>query len=203
MITKTRWKKLMGDENLENKNKDGFSSNFPLVNDKFVELFENFYNQLTELNKISTIGPFISLINDPQINLNNIREYGNVLINYQVFLNKYLTQMINSYFQALEKVSSNIHDKTTEESRKIIINSFEEVYSTMFESSEFSINFNNLVNIMIDLNKSYQKFIDASSPMLNRQSLSKEEKDLLFNNLYEIKKLTLEIKNKINEQKND
>ena len=193
----------MGDENLENKNKDGFSSNFPLVNDKFVELFENFYNQHTELNKISTIGPFISLINDPQINLNNIREYGNVLINYQVFLNKYLTQMINSYFQALEKVSSNIHDKTTEESRKIIINSFEEVYSTMFESSEFSINFNNLVNIMIDLNKSYQKFIDASSPMLNRQSLSKEEKDLLFNNLYEIKKLTLEIKNKINEQKND
>ena len=56
---------------------------------------------------------------------------------------------------------------------------------------------------MIDLNKSYQKFIDASGPMLNRQSLSKEEKDLLFNNLYEIKKLTLEIKNKINEQKND
>lgn len=188
---------------MQDKNKDDFSSNFPLVNDKFVELFENFSNQLTELNKISTVGPFISLINDPQINLNNIREYGNVLINYQIFLNKYLTQMINSYFQALEKVSSNIHDKTTEESRKLIINSFEEVYSTMFESSEFSINFNNLVNVMIDLNKSYQKFVDASSPMLNRQSLSKEEKDLLFNNLYEIKKLTLEIKNKINEQKND
>lgn len=188
--------------NVDKKN-DDFSSNFPFVNEKFVELFENFYNQLTELNKISTVGPFISLINDPQINLNNLREYGNVLINYQIFLNKYLTQMINSYFQALEKVTSNIQDKTTEESRKVIINSFEEVYSAMFESPEFSINFNNLINIMIDLNKSYQKFVDASSPMLNRQSLSKEEKDLLFNNLYEIKKLTLEIKNKINEQKND
>jgi hypothetical protein len=193
----------LGDENLQDKNKGDFSSNFPFVSEKFVELFENFYNQLTELNKISTVGPFISLINDPQINLNNIREYGNVLINYQIFLNKYLSQMINSYFKALEKVSSNIHDKSTEESRKLIINSFEEVYSDMFESSEFSINFNNLVSIMIDLNKSYQKFIDASSPILNRQSLSKEEKDLLFNNLYEIKKLTLEIKNKINEQKND
>lgn len=193
----------MEDKDSDNKKIDEFSTTIPLVNEKFVELFENFYNQLTELNKISTVGPFISLINDPQINLNNMREYGNVLINYQIFLNKYLTQMINSYFRALEKVSSNIQDKSTEETRKLIINSFEDVYSTMFESTEFSVNFNNLVNIVIDLNKSYQKFIDASSPLLNRQSLSKEEKDLLFNNLYEIKKISLEIKNKINELKND
>jgi len=193
----------MGDRENQEKNIREFVSGSPFVNEKLVELFENFYKQLTELNKISTVGPFISLINDPQINLNNMREYGNVLINYQIFLNKYLTQMINSYFQALEKVSSNLQEKTTEEARKLIINSFEEVYSTMFESPEFSINFNNLVGIIIDLNKSYQKFIDSSSPALNRQSLSKEEKDLLFNNLYEIKKLTLEIKNKINERKND
>ena len=189
-------------ENPKKKN-DGGSSNLPFVNEKFVELFENFYSQLAELNKISTVGPFISLINDPQINLNNMREYGNVLINYQMFLNKYLTQMINSYFLALEKVSTGIQEKTTEEARKIIINAFEEVFSGMFESPEFSVNYNNLINIIIDLHTSYQKFMDSSNPLLNRQSLSKEEKDLLFNNLYEIKKLTLEIKNKINEQKND
>lgn len=193
----------MGDRENQEKKISELSSSLPFVNEKFVELFENFYKQLTELNKISTIGPFISLINDPQINLNNLREYGNVLINYQIFLNKYLTQMINSYFHAIEKVSVNLQDKTTEEARKLIINSFEEVYSTMFESPEFSVNFNNLINIIIDLNRSYQKFIDSSSPVLNRQSFSKEEKDLLFNNLYEIKKLTLEIKNKINERKND
>ena len=74
-------------------------------------LFENFFKQLTELNKISTVGPFISMINDPQINMNNMREYGNVLINYQRYLNKYLTQMINSYFLALDKVSAGIKEK--------------------------------------------------------------------------------------------
>lgn len=200
---KNEVKRILENKNSTNKKIEEFSSALPFVNEKFVELFENFYNQLTELNKISTIGPFISLMNDPQINLNNMREYGNVLINYQIFLNKYLTQMINSYFQALERVSSNIQEKTTEEARKLIINSFEDVFSKMFESAEFSINYNNLINVIIDLNKSYQKFVDASSPLLNRQSLSKEEKDLLFNNLYEIKKLTLEIKNKINERKND
>jgi hypothetical protein len=191
-------------ENDETRNKENSEpTKEPFVNEKFVSIFENFYRQLTELNKISTIGPFISLLNDPQINMNNMREYGNVLINYQIFLNKYLTQMINSYFLALEKVSEGIQNKESEDIRKHIIDSFEEIFSTMFESDDFSVNYNNLVNIIIDLNHSYQKFFDASIPFLSRQSLSKEEKDLLFNNLYEIKKISLDIRNKLNEKKDD
>ena len=184
-----------------NENKDSTSVAF--VNGKFVDIFENFFKQLTELNKISTVGPFISMINDPQINVNNMREYGNVLINYQRYLNKYLSQMINSYFQALEKVSAGIDGKNSHETRMLIINSFEDVFSSMFESTDFSVNYNNLINIYIDLNKSYQKFFDASLPYMSRQSLSKEEKDLLFKDLYEIKKITLEIKNWMKERKNE
>lgn len=179
------------------------SAKLPFVNDKSVDLFENIFKQLTELNKISTVGPFISMINDPHININNMREYGNVLINYQIFLNKYLTQMINSYFLALDKVSAGIKGKDPQETRRLIINSFEDVFSNMFESNDFSVNYNNLINIVIDLNKSYQKFLDSSVPFLNRQSLSKEEKDLLFKDLYEIKKITSEIKNKMKERKNE
>jgi hypothetical protein len=186
------------DQNKENND----SAKLPLVNDKFVDIFENFFKQLTELNKISTVGPFISMINDPQINTNNMREYGNVLINYQRYINKYLTQMINSYFLALDKVSAGIQGKDAHETRMLIINSFEDVFSTMFESTDFSVNYNNLINIYIDLNKSYQKFFDASVPFM-RQSLNKEEKDLLFKELYEIKKITSEIKNRIKERKNE
>jgi hypothetical protein len=179
------------------------STKLPFVNEKFVNLFENFFKQLTELNKISTVGPFISLINDPQININKMREYGNVLINYQIFLNKYLTQMINSYFLAIDKVSAGLQGKDLQETRKLIINSFEDVFSTMFESTDFSINYNNLINIIIDLNKSYQNLLDSSVPFMNRQSLSKEEKDLLFKDLYEIKKITSEIRNRMKERKNE
>ena len=193
----------MKDNEKVQNNENNDTVKLPLVNKKFVDLFENFFKQLTELNKISTVGPFISMINDPQINMNNMREYGNVLINYQRYLNKYLTQMINSYILALDKVSAGIDGKNAHETRMLIINSFEEVFSTMFESTDFSINYNNLINIYIDLNKSYQKFYDASLPMLSRQSLSKEEKDLLFKELYEIKKITLEIKNKMKERKNE
>ncbi len=193
---------MKNDENVQNSENND-PAKLPFVNEKFVDLFENLFKQLTELNKISTVGPFISMINDPQINMNNMREYGNVLINYQRYLNKYLTQMINSYFLALDKVSAGIQGKDSHETRMLIINSFEDVFSTMFESTDFSINYNNLINIYIDLNKSYQKFLDATVPYLGRQSLSKEEKDLLFRDLYEIKKITLEIKNKMKERKNE
>ncbi len=192
----------MEDDKKDQNNENNDSAKLPFVNDNFVDIFENFFKQLTELNKISTVGPFISMINDPQINTNNMREYGNVLINYQRYLNKYLTQMINSYFLALDKVSAGIQEKNAHETRMLIINSFEDVFSTMFESTDFSINYNNLINIYIDLNKSYQKFFDASVPFM-RQSLNKEEKDLLFKELYEIKKITSEIKNKMKERKNE
>lgn len=193
---------MENDENVQNSENNDLAK-LPFVNEKFVDLFENLFKQLTELNKISTVGPFISMINDPQINMNNMREYGNVLINYQRYLNKYLTQMINSYFFALDKVSAGIQGKDAHETRMLIINSFEDVFSAMFESTDFSINYNNLINIYIDLNKSYQKFLDTAAPYLSRQSLSKEEKDLLFRDLYEIKKITLEIKNKMKERKNE
>lgn len=193
----------MQDDEKDQNNENNDSAKLRFANEKFVDIFENFFKQLTELNKISTVGPFISMINDPHINVNNMREYGNVLINYQRYLNKYLTQMINSYFLALDKVSAGIQGKDAHETRMLIINSFEDVFSHMFESTDFSINYNNLINIYIDLNESYQKLYDASLPMLKRQSLSKEERDLLFKELYEIKKITLEIKNKMKERKNE
>ena len=169
---------------------------------RFKSVFENFFRQITELNSLTTFGPFTSLINDPNTNIKTLTEHGNLLIKYQSFLNLYLSRMINAYFLALNKVSSLVDEKTPEDIRKIIINTFEDVYSAMLESSEFSISYNNLLNSMIDINKSYQKFFD-SNQIAFRQQMSKEEKDSLFYNLYEIKKLSLEIKKKLNEKKNE
>ncbi len=196
------------DNDKENNNSIGINS----VNDvdmteynydnRFKSVFESFFRQITELNSLTTFGPFTSLINDPNTNIKTLTEHGNLLIKYQSFLNLYLSRMINAYFLALNKVSSLIDEKKPEDIRKIIINTFEDVYSAMLESSEFSISYNNLLNSIIDINKSYQKFFD-SNQIAFRQQMSKEEKDLLFYSLYEIKKLSLEIKKKLNEKKNE
>ena len=89
--------------------------------------------------------------------------------------------MIKAYFAAINKVSSSLYRRNEHlnEFRKIIINTFEDIFSSMFESPEFSITYNNLANSIIDLTKSYQRFFDAN-PLLFKQSqqkLSKEEKD--------------------------
>ncbi len=191
------------EENGENNMKkmpdnDGFKSS----------ILENFFQQMIELNNITAFGPLTSLMNDPNIKLKSLQEHGNLLIRFQSNLNFYLSSMINAYFTALNKVSSSSSsttERTSDEYRKLIINTFEDVFSSLFESPEFSITYNKLANSVIDLTKSYQRFFDAN-PLIFKQSqqqLSKEEKDLLFYNLYEIKKLSLEIKKKLNEEKNE
>jgi hypothetical protein len=191
------------DINIEKKdNKD--NKNF-YDSEKIQSLIGTFIKQMADLNSLVSIGPFTSLMNDPNLNLNVLKEYGNLLVRYQSNLNFYISAMTKAYFLAINKIASSATEEmTSEEFRKITINTFEDIYSTMFESSEYSINYNNLLNSIIDLNKSYQRSIDTN-PLFkySSQTFSKEEKDLLFYNLYEIKKLSFEIKRKIDENKNE
>lgn len=191
--------------NFSDKNKkNDTNSNSLIEEDGFKSIVDKFFKQMTDLQSITTFGPFTSLINDPTTNIKVLKDHGNLLIRYQTNLNYYLSSMINAYFEALNRISSSpISDKTTnEEYRKLILNTFEDVFSTMFESPEFSIIYNNLANSLIDLTKNYQKFFDNQVLFKqSQQQFSKEEKDLLFYNLYEIKKLSIEIKKKLNEEK--
>jgi hypothetical protein len=195
----------MKEENKDNKDNKDNNNNFN-GSEKLQSMIGTFAKQMTELNNLVSIGPFTSLLNDPHLNLNTLKEYGNLLIRFQSNLNFYLSAMTKAYFLAINKIaSSSTEEMTSEEFRKITINTFEDIYSTMFESPEYSINYNNLLNSIIDLNKSYQRFIDVN-PLSFKQSsqiFSKEEKDLLFYNLYEIKKISSEIKRKIDENKNE
>lgn len=190
----------LNEDNPNNNSKNLFDA------EKFQSLFESFLKQLAEVNSLASLGPFTSLMEDSKINLNKLKEHGNLLVRFQSNLNLYMSAMINAYFLAINKSASSAKEgMTSEEFRKITINSFEDVFSTMYESPEYSITYNNLINSIIDLNRNYQGFIDAN-PFLfkqNQQQLTKEEKDLLFYNLYEIKKLSLDIKKKLNENKNE
>ncbi len=194
---------------LENNNSGEEKNNKSTLSEGigFQSIFENFIKQLAELNSLTALGPFTSLMNDPNLNLNTLKEHGDLLLRYQSFLNLYFSRMINAYLLAVNKVSSAIAEKNPDEIRKIIINTFEDVFSSMLQSTDFSINYNNLLNSSIDVIKSYQKIYDSNSVLFKsqqqQQQLSKEEKDLLFYNLYEIKKISLEIKKKLNEKNNE
>ena len=86
-----------------------------------------FIKQMADLNSLVSIGPFTSLMNDPNLNLNALKEYGNLLVRYQSNLNFYISAMTKAYFLAINKIASSATEKmTSEEFRKITINTFED-----------------------------------------------------------------------------
>ena len=99
--------------NDKNKRNDTNSNGF-IDEDGFKSIVDKFFKQMTDLQSITTFGPFTSLINDPTINIKVLKDHGNLLIRYQTSLNYYLSSMINAYFEALNKISSSsITEKIT------------------------------------------------------------------------------------------
>ena len=70
-----------------------------------------FIKQMADLNSLVSIGPFTSLMNDPNLNLNALKEYGNLLVRYQSNLNFYISAMTKAYFLAINKIASSATEK--------------------------------------------------------------------------------------------
>jgi hypothetical protein len=191
-------------QNKDDNNKNAEKSEENNQADKEINplaIFDNFLKQMNDLNELMALGPFTSLINDPKVGLSLLVEHGNLLSRYQNFSSKFLSKIVDAYFKALNKVSESLEKDRNADTRKLIINTFEDVFSSMYESEDFSKDYNNLITSIIDVNNNYQRFLELNAFPL-KQQFTKEEKELLFYNLYEIKKLSLEIKNKL-EEKND
>ncbi len=191
------------DKDNDNKNEEkGYKDNQTTKEQNPMAIFDNFLNQMNDLNELMALGPFTSLINDPKVGLSLLNEHGNLLSRYQRFSSKFLSKIVDAYFMALKKVTESLERDKSGDTRKLIINTFEDVFSSMYESEEFSKDYNNLINSIIDVNNNYQRFLELNTFPL-KQQFTKEEKELLFYNLYEIKKLSLEIRNKLEEKNND
>ncbi len=189
-------------DNNNNNVEKNYKDNQSIKEQNPLAIFDNFLNQMNDLNELMALGPFTSLINDPKVGLSLLTEHGKLLSRYQRFSSKFLAKIVDAYFMALSKVTESLERDKSGDTRKLIINTFEDVFSSMYESEEFSKDYNNLLNSIIDVNNNYQKFLELNTfPM--KQQFTKEEKELLFYNLYEIKKLSLEIRNKLEEKNND
>jgi hypothetical protein len=66
--------------NSNNTNGGKSDKNINSDSDGFKTIVENFFKQMTELNNITALGPFTSVMNDPNVNLNSLKEHGNLLI---------------------------------------------------------------------------------------------------------------------------
>ena len=79
-----------------------------------------------------------------------------------------------------------------DEYRKIIINAFEDAFTGLFNSKEFSVTYGKVSSDLLDLFKQMQKFAEKNLKVLNLPT--REEMDEILKDIHEMKRTIHDMK---------
>ena len=136
--------------------------------DRMAQLINNW----SELLKLPTIGPFHAFSQEIDPYLQGMLSINQTLLKLQVDLNEYWSHMKNAYSNALKETTDRAPKtfntkEDFENYRKVIIEAFEDAFTTLFTSEEFPRVFNKVSNDQMELLKSIQQLIENSLQTLN------------------------------------
>ena len=107
--------------------------------------------------------------------------------------------MSKTQFQAIgnlilrSKSDSKMNDPNSEKFRLLVIDAFEEAYSSLFSSKEFAISYNEVYSKQLDFVNHINKIVEKNLNLLNIPTRS--ELDTVLKDLQEIKKTLRTLKN--------
>ena len=150
--------------------------------DRMVKLINNW----SELLKLPTIGPFHAFSQELDPYLQEMLSISQTLLKLQVDLNEYWSHMKNAYSNALKETTDRapktFNTKADFENyRKVVIEAFEDAFTTLFTSEEFPRVYNKVSNDQMELLKSIQQLIENSLQALNlptRSEINELAKDI-------------------------
>ena len=150
--------------------------------DRMVQLINNW----SELLKLPTIGPFHAFSQEIDPYLQGMLSINQTLLKLQVDLNEYWSHMKNAYSNALKETTDRAPKtfntkEDFENYRKVIIEAFEDAFTTLFTSEEFPRVYNKVSNDQMELLKSIQQLIENSLQTLNlptRSEINELAKDI-------------------------
>ena len=150
--------------------------------DRMAQLINNW----SELLKLPTIGPFHAFSQEIDPYLQGMLSINQTLIKLQVDLNEYWSHMKNAYSNALKETTDRAPKtfntkEDFENYRKVIIEAFEDAFTTLFTSEEFPRVYNKVSNDQMELLKSIQQLIENSLQTLNlptRSEINELAKDI-------------------------
>jgi predicted ribosome quality control (RQC) complex YloA/Tae2 family protein len=150
--------------------------------DRMAQLINNW----SELLKLPTIGPFHAFSQEIDPYLQGMLSINQTLLKLQVDLNEYWSHMKNAYSNALKETSDRAPKtfntkEDFENYRKVIIEAFEDAFTTLFTSEEFPRVYNKVSNDQMELLKSIQQLIENSLQTLNlptRSEINELAKDI-------------------------
>jgi hypothetical protein len=156
-----------------------------------------------EIFKLPTIGPLFSYfgnIKDENAQVANLTE---TIMKSQITIGHYWKQVNQAYVNAVlrinEKTASSLLDiktkKDLDDYRKLMIDSFEEEFTKLFNSKEFALTYRELLDKQMDLLKQIQSSTERTLGILNLPT--RRELDMMSKDLHDLRKLVMDMNEKL------
>lgn len=152
------------------------------------DIFEKWY----KLQNFPNIGMFNAMTKQYNEYLEDLVSLNKILIDLQKYLSNYWMQISRTQSQAIgnlilnSKSDRNLNDPNSEKFRLLVIDAFEEAYSSLFSSEEFSIAYNDLYSKQLDFVNYINKIVEKNLNLLNIPTRS--DLDEVLKDLQEMKK---------------
>ncbi|MGI0043286.1 MAG: poly(R)-hydroxyalkanoic acid synthase subunit PhaE [Nitrososphaeraceae archaeon] len=182
---------MASDEQVEDDMRRGIGEND--------ELGKSMLGIWEEIFKLPTIGPLFSYfgnIKDENAQVANLAE---TIIKSQITLGQYWKQVNQAYVNAAlrinEKTSSSLLDIKTkrdlDDYRKIMIDSFEEEFTRLFNSKEFALTYRDLLDKQMDLLSQIQASSQRTLGILNLPT--RKELDTISKDLHDLRRSVMDL----------
>jgi poly[(R)-3-hydroxyalkanoate] polymerase subunit PhaE len=166
------------------------------------KLYERVMGIWEEIFKLPTIGPLSSYfggMNDEKSQITNLAE---TIMKFQIALGQYWRQVNQAYINAVlrinDKTSNSILEIRTrrdlDDYRKLMIDSFEEEFTTLFNSKDFALIYRDLLNTQMDLLKQIQASSQKTLGILNLPT--RYELDIISKDLHDLRKSVMDLNHK-------
>jgi hypothetical protein len=182
---------MASDEQVEDDMRRGIGEND--------ELGKSMLGIWEEIFKLPTIGPLFSYfgnIKDENAQIANLAE---TIMKSQIILGQYWKQVNQAYVNAAlrinEKTSSSLLDiktkKDLDDYRKIMIDSFEEEFTRLFNSKEFALTYRDLLDKQMDLLSQIQASSQRTLGILNLPT--RKELDTISKDLHDLRRSVMDL----------
>ncbi|HET6726542.1 MAG TPA: poly(R)-hydroxyalkanoic acid synthase subunit PhaE [Nitrososphaeraceae archaeon] len=156
------------------------------------------FEKWKKLQNFPTLGMFNALTKDYNEYLEDMQELSRILMDLQKYLSNYWLQMSKTQFHAIGNVllksrsDPKLNDPDSERFRQLVIDAFEEAYSSLFSSKEFAVAYNEVYSKQLDFVNCINKIVERNLNLLNIPT--RTELDEVLKDLQEMKKTLRNIK---------
>lgn len=156
-----------------------------------------------EIFKLPTIGPLFSYFGNIKEQNAQVANLAQTIMKSQITLGQYWKQVNQAYVNAAlrinEKTSSSLLDiktkKDLDDYRKIMIDSFEEEFTKLFNSKDFALTYRDLLDKQMDLLSQIQASSQRTLGILNLPT--RKELDTISKDLHDLRKSVMDLHERV------